>query len=180
MTTRVLRLSSALLVTLLLSGCATRSPEPPLESLPSDIPVESPAPAVAEAQATPEDRYWLPPLFVTAEDQAHYYASRLADRRFVDTYGAAEHPRVWYTAAEQLGQLGEPAIPLLFGLIDTTSSHELMLVLYALQLASQDPAVLAQTGGEYIQLGTVLSEETNRENRSIALTWWERHGRHWR
>ena len=171
------------LVVLLTAGCAGRAEPPPAGEPAPAQDVQAPSPSV---QAAPpltgtarEDRYWLPTLFSTEEDEAHYYVSRLADRRFIDTYGGDEHPRVWYIAAERLGQIGEPAVPLLFGLVDTTDAYELMLVLYALQLATQDPALMAETGGDYIQLGTVLMEDTNRENREIALAWWQRHGWRW-
>ncbi|AMD02151.1 hypothetical protein LOKO_03104 [Halomonas chromatireducens] len=171
-----------LLTALLAAGCAGRSEPPPADE-PAPPQAEAPPPS-SQAEPPPsgtarEDRYWLPALFATEVDEAHYYVSRLADRRFIDTYGGDEHPRVWYIAAERLGQIGEPAVPLLFGLIDTTDAYELMLVLYALQLATQDSALMAETGGDYIQLGTVLTESTNRENREIALAWWQRHGWRW-
>ncbi|EWG99013.1 hypothetical protein [Halomonas sp. BC04] len=184
MALRMLIAGLGLLTTLLVAGCAGHS-EPPTASEPAPSQAEVPQPST---QAEPplnvngtarEDRYWLPALFATELDEAHYYVSRLADRRFIDTYGGDEHPRVWYIAAERLGQIGEPAVPLLFGLIDTTDAYELMLVLYALQLATQDPALMAETGGDYIQLGTVLTENTNRQNREIALAWWQRHGWRW-
>ena len=176
-----------LMVILLTAGCAGRAQPPPAdESAPpqAEAPQAEAPPPSSQAETPPsgtarEDRYWLPALFATEQDEAHYYVSRLADRRFIDTYGGDEHPRVWYIAAERLGQIGEPAVPLLFGLVDTTDAYELMLVLYALQLATQDSALMAETGGDYIQLGTVLTEDTNRENREIALAWWQRHSWRW-
>lgn len=174
------RIAGGLLLVMLVGACSGRPSAPP-----SDAPATPPAVSETTRQdVTPiatsrEDRFWTPPLFVTEADEAHYYLSRLADRRFVDVYGGEEHPRVWYIAAERLGQIGEPAIPLLFGLIDSQDPYELMLVLYALQLATQDPRVLAQTGGDYVRLGAVLDESANEENRDIALAWWQRHGWHW-
>ncbi|PMR71399.1 hypothetical protein [Halomonas heilongjiangensis] len=172
-----------LLVVLLSGGCGS---QPPAPSPRDDTPAPEPE-AVGEASEVREeassapavDVTWLPPYFHTPEDRAHYYISRLSDRRFTQTYGGVEHPRTWYTAAEQLGQLGELAIPLLFARIETHDPYELMLVLYALQLASQDPAVMAQTGGDALLLGTVLTESTNHENRIHARAWWERHRHRW-
>ncbi|RDB44034.1 hypothetical protein DU490_04945 [Halomonas sp. DQ26W] len=185
MATRTLFTGLVLLVILLTAGCAGRSEPRPAEVQAPPQAEVPPPPAQAEQPpngTTRGDRYWLPPLFVTEEDKAHYYISRLADRRFIDTYGGDEHPRVWYIAAERLGQIGEPAVPLLFSLIDSADPYELMLVLYALQLATQDPVLLAETGGDFVQLGTVLAESANRENREnrqIALEWWQRHGWRW-
>ncbi|MGJ7458623.1 hypothetical protein ACR80S_06980 [Halomonas sp. MA07-2] len=166
----------------LLAGCAGGASIPPLEANPVS-PAKAPAKAPAEALSPAvvvEDRHWLPPLFTDLEDEVHYYISRLTDRRFVDTYGGAEHPRPWYIAAERLGQIGETAIPLLVARLDTTDEYELMLVLYALMLASQAPALMATIGGDYIELGTVLDLRHNTENRDRALAWWQRHGWRWR
>ena len=170
----------ALLAAMLSSGCGSRPADPPpRDDAPAPVGEDDAGGQVAPSAATAVDVLWLPHYFHTPEDRAHYYVSRLPDRGFTQTYGGAEHPRIWYTAAEQLGQIGEPAIPLLFARIDTHDPFELMLVLYALQLASQDPAVMARTGGEALQLGTVLTEDTNHENRAIALAWWERHRHLW-
>ena len=169
-----LSLPTLTLAVAMLAGCAGGASRlPPVA--PAETPAESFPPAVAV-----EDRHWLPPLFTGVEDEVHYYISRLADRRFVDTYGGAEHPRPWYIAAERLGQIGEPAIPLLAPRLDTADEYELMLVLYALMLASQAPALMATTGGDYIELGTALDPRHNAENRDKALAWWQRHGWRWR
>lgn len=179
-----LRFVAFLFALLLMSGCAAR-PAPVSEPIGSSataaepeqaLPAEPTAPVVPTTQ---HDRFWVPPLFATQEDEAHYYISRLADRRYIDVQGGSEHPRVWYIAAERLGQLGAPAVPLLFALIDTRDEYELMLVLYALQLATQDSQVKAQTGGDYIRLVETLDQDANAENRAVALEWWERHGWRW-
>lgn len=173
----------ALMGLLLSSGCATRSAPPPEaatnrnpEMVGQQTGGDSVAPIVPAAR---HDRFWTPPHFTSDEDKAHYYASRLADRGFVDVYGGEEHPRVWYIAAEQLGQLGKPAVPVLYALIDTQDEYELMLVLYALQLATQDARLMAETNGEYVQLTTSLDPTANTVNREIALRWWEQHGWQW-
>ncbi|QTF94538.1 MAG: hypothetical protein J5F18_19305 [Halomonas sp. BM-2019] len=172
----MLPLPCVVLVVSLLGGCAVRSPAP--ATAPAGE-VDPAPPAEASPRVPVPDRHWLPPLFTGVEDEVHYFISRLADRRFVDTYGGAEHPRPWYIAAERLGQIGEPAIPLLVSRLDTADEYELMLALYALMLASQDPRLMARTGGDYVELGRVLSEESNAENRAAAEAWWQRHGWRW-
>ena len=175
--------SAALVVLLLSSGCATRSSPSPSAATDGNMePVEPLASGERVAATVPtsrHDRFWMPPHFTSEEDKVHFYASRLADRGFVDVYGGEEHPRVWYIAAEQLGQIGSPAVPVLYALIDTRDEYELMLVLYALQLATQDARLMAETGGEYVQLTTSLEPAANSVNREIALRWWEEHGWRW-
>lgn len=174
---------AALMVLLLSSGCATRSS--PSSSMATDggvSTVEQPASRERAAATIPtsrHDRFWTPPHFTAEEDKVHYYASRLADRSFIDVYGDEEHRKVWYIAAEQLGQIGAPAVPVLYALIDTRDEYELMLVLYALQLATQDARLMATTGGEYVRLTTSLEPTANSVNREIALRWWEQHGWRW-
>lgn len=112
-------------------------------------------------------------------DAIRYYIGQLADRDYVETYGGDQHPRPWYTAAEALGEIGKPAIPALIEQLDTPDPYELKLALYALMLASQDPALQAETGGDYLRLGTVLTQEANEENRRLALDWWQRYRHLW-
>lgn len=104
-----------------------------------------------------------------------YYIDRLPDRTYVDTYGGEEHPRPWYTAAEALGAMGIIAIPALIERLDTNDAYELKLALYALMLASQDPALLAETDGDYLRLTTALTQETNEENLRRARAWVQRY-----
>lgn len=112
-------------------------------------------------------------------DAVRYYIGRLPDRRYVRTYGGEEHPRPWYTAAEALGEIGKPAVPALVERLDTPDPYELMLALYALMLASQDPVLMAETGGGYLRLGTVLAQDSNEENLRRARAWWQRHRHLW-
>ncbi|WP_404377341.1 hypothetical protein [Vreelandella aquamarina] len=165
-------------LTLLLAGCAGPS------STPSENGSRS-TPEASNAGSAPSTAYlpaemsqakdWVPPLLASPEEEAAYYVSRLADRRFVGEYGGPDNPRPWYIAAERLGELGLPAVPLLFARLNTDDQYELMLVLYALHLATQDPLVTFQTGGEAVQLPTVLEPSANAENRRIAQQWWERY-----
>ena len=108
-----------------------------------------------------------------------YYIGKLPDRDYVRTYGDTDHPKPWYTAAEALGEIGKPAIPALMERLDTLDPHELMLALYALMLASQDPALQKETGGDYLRLDTVLTPDTNQKNRQKALDWWQRYRDLW-
>jgi len=163
------------LATLLLAGCAG-APPAPAERPPGE---PAPPPVAAVPGVGVEERDWLPPLFSGVEDEAHYYISRLPDRRFVTTYGGEEHPRPWYIAAERLGQIGEPAIPLLAARLDSSDEYELMLALYALMLASQDPSLMAATGGDTLELGSVLDPRHNAENLALARAWWQRQGWRW-
>ncbi len=108
-----------------------------------------------------------------------YYIGKLPDRGYVDTYGGDEHPRPWYTAAEALGEIGKPAVPALIKRLDTPDPYELKLVLYALMLASQDQNLRAETNDDYLRLNTVLTQNTNKENRERALDWWQRFRHLW-
>lgn len=163
-------------VSLLLAGCAgdqRPSPTPGLAAAEAPSPIQQPVPAATTATTMASD--WVPPLYISAEEEASYYVSRLADRRFVTSYGDRDNPRPWYIAAERLGEIGLPAISLLFSRLDTTDAYEQMLVLYALQLATQDPQLMVRTGGKYVQLGSVLDPAHNAENVVIAQQWWQQH-----
>lgn len=105
------------------------------------------------------------------QEEISFYIDQLPDRDFVEVYGDDENPKTWYTAAEKLGEIGAPAIPALVQRLGTADEYELMLVVYALMLASQDAQVMAITEGDYLQLDTVLTSETNTENRQRAQRW---------
>jgi len=165
-------------VSLLLAGCAggqRPSPTAGQAAAEAPLPIQQPVPAATTATVTAMASDWVPPLFISAEEEASYYVSRLADRRFVTSYGDRDNRRPWYIAAERLGEIGLPAISLLFSRLDTADAYEQMLVLYALQLATQDPQLMARTGGEYVQLGGVLDPAHNTENVAIAQRWWQQH-----
>ena len=110
-------------------------------------------------------------------EEIEFYIDKLPDRDFTETYG---HGYTWYTAAEELGMIGKPAIPHLVKQLHSDDQYVVMLSLYALQLASQDSAVTKKTGGEYIELeGTVLTEESKSRNVQVAQSWWNRHRHLW-
>ncbi len=123
------------------------------------------------AACAPSGQDTTPPI----PDQVSFYINKLPDRSFVDSYGDEEQPKVWYTAAEQLGALGADAIPALAQRLHTDDDYELMLVVYALMLASQDPQVMQATQNHYLQLDTVLTPETNSLNKSRALQWCQKY-----
>lgn len=165
-------------VSLLLAGCAggqRPSPTPSQAAAEASLPIQHPAPAATTASVNTMANDWVPPLFISPEEEASYYVSRLADRRFVTSYGDRDNRRPWYIAAERLGEIGLPAISLLFARLDSADAYEQMLVLYALQLATQDPQLMVRTGGEYVQLGGVLDPAHNAENVAIAQQWWQQH-----
>lgn len=105
------------------------------------------------------------------QEKIQFYLSKLSDKNYVDQYGDSDNPKVWYTAAEALGQIGAPAIPALVQRLNTNDEYELMLVLYALMLASQDPAAMKKTNHHYLELDTVLTPRTNTKNRYLARQW---------
>lgn len=166
---------------LLLAGCAggqRSAPTPAQAESEASATAAQPAPNRATASSIPVTGLasdWVPPLFISPEEEASYYVSRLADRRFVTSYGDQDNRRPWYIAAEKLGEIGLPAVPLLFARLDTRDEYEQMLVLYALQLATQDPQLMVRTRGEYIQLGVVLDPAYNAENAATAHQWWQQH-----
>ncbi len=166
-------------VSLLLAGCAGggQRPSPTPSQAAAEAPLPSPksAPAATTAPETAMASDWVPPLFISPEEEASYYVSRLADRRFVTSYGDRDNRRPWYIAAERLGEIGLPAVPLLFARLNTRDAYEQMLVLYALQLATQDPQLMVRTGGDYVQLGVVLDPAHNADNVASAQQWWQQH-----
>ena len=71
--------------------------------------------------------------------------------------------------------MGADAIPALVQRLHTEDEYELMLVVYALMLASQDARVMDTTQDDYLQLDVVLTPDTNPQNRQRALDWCQRY-----
>lgn len=155
-------MASLSLFAVLLTGCAGTNLEEPVSS-----------PEADESGAGIADEV------VQEHEAIRYYIEKLPDRDYVDTYGGVEHPRTWYTAAEALGEIGKPAVPALVGRLDTSDPYELMLALYALMLASQDPDLSAKNEGDYLRLDSVLKQGANADNRQRALEWWQRYQHIW-
>ncbi|MBR2514991.1 MAG: hypothetical protein IKE45_13480 [Halomonas sp.] len=175
-----MRLTGACMLVAGLAGCAGQTPtseQQPSEPLAAPVSPETPPSALGQPSqpGTGSATDWVPPLFISPEEEAAYYVSRLADRRFVSSYGDRDNPRTWYIAAERLGEIGKPAVPLLFARLNTQDEYELMLALYALQLATQDTLLMARTRGDYVQLTTTLDPAGNAENTQIARQWWQQH-----
>lgn len=141
---------------------------------------ESPMTAAANKPA-PTD---VPPTEVTTdklpadwpiEKKIDYYIGKLKDRSFTTTYG---HGYTWYTAAEELGQIGKPAIPPLMERLETKDDYERSVTLYALLLASQAAELKQATGSEYID---VDAWDTKQHAASVqtARDWWQKWGHLW-
>ncbi len=129
-----------------------------------------------ESEVSINDHAEQPDTLSKAE-KIEYYINKLPDRDYTETYG---HGYTWFTAAEELGSIGKPAIPYLIEQLQSDDEYVVMLSLYALQLASQDSLITEKTDGEYIKLkGTVLTKESNKENIPIVKTWWDKYGHLW-
>jgi len=82
-------------------------------------------------------------------DPIRFYLSKLSDSTFVSHYGDFDQPLVFRIPAEELGEIGKPAIPPLIAMLDTTTGYAHQQVLYALLLAAQHNNVVAFTRGDY-------------------------------
>ncbi|MCP1313565.1 hypothetical protein [Halomonas sp. 707D7] len=161
----------AVALVVLITGCAGRpSTPPPPASETVQAPQTAPAPAAVPAYGK-TDIYWVPPLITSPEEQAAYYVSRLSDRRFIAP--GPSGPR--YVAAEELGRIGLPAVALLLSRLDSRDEYEVMLALYALELATSDPQLLARTRSDAIELVDPLNPEANARNVAAAKEWQARH-----
>lgn len=112
-------------------------------------------------------------------DDLQYNLNKLSDPDYTQTYGDGENDKIWYIAAENLGQIGKQAVPHLIEKLDSADEFEVMLALYALQLASQDSELQAQTNHNYLSLPSVLNPRANARNRAIALSWWQEYEHLW-
>lgn len=102
----------------------------------------------------------------------NYYVEKLHDPTFV-SINAEEH--TYYTAAECLGELGKPAIPVLIERLDTTDDYERALVLYALGLASQADNVKTFCGNDYIPVNLDFDARNHPEAVTTAKLWWNKY-----
>ncbi len=169
----------------LLAGCATltnskdrnelnsTSAEKP-ETMADSSQAEKTEPLSAEENG--EDLHDLPADSpADKENSVEYYLEKLKDKSFTGTYGDGEEPKVWYTAAEELGMVGKPAIPGLIEKLETDDDYERALALYALLLASQHENVKEFTNGEYIDVTLDFNPETHRSMVDKALAWWDKY-----
>lgn len=137
------------------------------------------SPSSDQQSQDPEATVEAPPAADSDADSLSYNLRRLADRDFVDSYSDGENEKVWYTAAENLGEIGKRAIPPLIERLDSSDDYEVMLALYALQLASQDEELAEDIGDNYLRLPSVLNPRANPQNRAIALSWWQQYQHLW-
>jgi len=107
-----------------------------------------------------------------------YYIHKLKDKDFTSTYGG-ENEKVWYTAAEELGNIGKESIPFLIKNLETKNDYERALTLYALLLASQSDDVKVFTKGEYIEVNLDFDASTHKEYVDIAKAWWDKYKSNW-
>lgn len=114
-------------------------------------------------------------LVNTEDDTVKYYLEKLKDKSFTGTYGDGQEPKVWYTAAEELGMLGKPAIPGLIEKLRTDDDYERALALYALLLSSQHENVKEFTNGEYIDVTLDFNPDTHKDMVDKAMTWWNKY-----
>lgn len=101
-----------------------------------------------------------------------YYMDHLKDTSYCSTYN---ENYTYYTAAENLGLIGKPAIPKLIERLSTTDDYERALVLYALLLASQADNVKAFAGNDYIKTSLDFDSRNHPEQIKIATAWWKKY-----
>lgn len=172
---RSLRAMSAMvLATLLLSGCSSFS-----SGSADDSDDTTSAPPIEEPSTTDEATRADPASEGSEEERIAYYITQLADREYTQTYGDGDNEKIWYTAAESLGAIGKPAIPHLIDALQSDDDHVVMLALYAIQLASQDPELQAQTDANYVTLPSVLNPRANTHNTAIVMSWWDEYQHLW-
>ncbi len=100
------------------------------------------------------------------------YLEKLKDQSFTGTYGDGY---TWYTAAEELGMLGKPAIPGLIEKLESKDDYERSLALYALLLASQHDNVKTFTNGEHIDVNLDFNPDSHPEMIEKAKAWWDKY-----
>ncbi len=117
--------------------------------------------------------------YVKSMGDVLFYIHKLKDEDFTSTYGDGENIKIWYIAAEELGQIGKPAIPFLIKNLDTKNDYEITLTLYALLLSSQHENVKEFTNGDYIKVNLDFNPKTHQEYIKIAKSWWEKYKDNW-
>ena len=119
---------------------------------------------VEDEDIVPEDQ--------AIEEKIEFYLDKLKDRKYTSTYNEGY---IWYTAAEELGKIGKPAIPGLIEKLQTQDDYERALALYGLLLATQDDNVKSFTSGEYINVNLDFNKETHPEMVKTAMAWWDKY-----
>jgi hypothetical protein len=128
--------------------------------------------------AVPQAKPREAPAHFSVSRKIHFYVSKLKDREYKTVYGH-EGEKTWYTAAEELGVIGKPAVPHLMSRLNTTDEFERTLALYALLLASQDSRIKRMTGGEYAKISTAWDVEEHPAMVKTAFEWWGKYKHLW-
>ncbi len=114
----------------------------------------------------------------TVEQRVEFYIKRVGDRGYVEYQNHDGALRPWYLAAEELGEIGLPAVaPLMKRLEATKDAYERTHVFYALRLAAQAPEInkaLGQTLPEYPLAWP--PEKDHAKLKKLWLDWWAKHG----
>ena len=101
-----------------------------------------------------------------------YYMNQLKDSTYTSTYN---EEYTYYIAAENLGQIGKPAIPKLIEKLSTEDDYERALALYALLLASQADNVKVFADNDYIHTSLDFDSRNHPDQVKIAMAWWEKY-----
>ncbi len=101
-----------------------------------------------------------------------FYISKLKDTSYYEKYN---HNYKWFTAAEELGKIGAPAIPKLMERIDNANSYERDQIFYALLLASQNENTKKLVGDDYIKVGRTAEARQLDIFTTTAKIWWDKH-----
>lgn len=109
---------------------------------------------------------------LTEEEKVEFYLGKLKDKSFTGTYGEGY---TWFTAAEELGMIGKPAIPGLIEKLETEDDYERALALYALLLTTQHDNVNTFTNGEHIDVNLDFDSNNHPEMVDKAKAWWDKY-----
>lgn len=109
-----------------------------------------------------------------ALDNILYYMDKLKDKNFVKTYGDGENIKTWYTAAEELGNIGKPAIPYLIMRLSTKDDYERTLAFYALRLASQHENVKS-FAKDFIDVQLDFEVKNHEKMNKTAHEWYRKY-----
>lgn len=101
-----------------------------------------------------------------------YYIEKLKDPTYTSI---TNEDSIYYTAAENLGLIGKPAIPKLIQKLDTANDYERALTLYALLLASQADNVKAFAKNDYINVNLDFDARNHPQKVEIARKWWNKY-----
>ncbi len=161
-----------------LIGCSTltnaqsdrnQKPEDPTVTPVPTATVESVQPTEPPTKESAVAKETLAPVDETIEEKVQYNLDKLKDQSYTGTYGDGY---TWYTAAEELGAMGKPAIPGLMEKLESKDDYERSLAIYALLLASQHDNVKIFTNGAYLDVNLDFNPDSHPEMIEKAKAWW--------